>query len=519
MLILCIGLLSVTSCEKDFGDINDNYEAKLYDATVPGLFNDLLSRTIKTGSHHRVPVAWLYQWSQFAAMYSASGYRLDDNTTAPWEAYYRSLANARDIENMIAENPESARMTNISEMVKVIMAYKTLTTTLMYGDMPYSEAGKGFLSSDGFRPVYDSQQSIMESAVNDLTSAVNNLSTSTSQASLGSSDTLFGNDISMWITFANSLRLRYAMAMREKNASFADPIITDALSKPLLAADEYVSLDPASISGLSIDRSGFYRGNSYMRMGSTMWNAMSSSDAVDGSGIYDLRCKIFFEANASDEWVPYPQVSDLSTPAVTGNPNVASRVTGDWTANRSNFSSFNVYFTEDRTIPQFLITGTQISFIKAELYNRGIAGVAANPTMAESFYNEGITESVKFWYKHANGSAIWTVNRPAAEPTSLELDGMLTDANVAYSNNPATALSQIYKQSWISLLHQPFEAWTLQRRTNNATPNVSLPETSLVTNFNRLTYPPSERETNRANWQAASRNGSDAETDPIWIQP
>jgi len=518
VILLLAGFLTISSCEKDFGDINQSYQANLYEANIPGLFNGLVSSMQKGGTHYRVPVAWLYQWTQLAAMYSASGYRLDDNTTQAWQNYYGTLANFYDLENLIAEDENPANYSNILAMAKVIMAYKTLTTTLLYGDMPYSEAGQGFLDAQKFRPIYESQQSIMEAAINDLTSAVDNLAAGGSQVSLGGSDVLFGNDISEWIKFANSLRLSYAMTMREKNASFADPVIQAALGKPLLNPNEHVSLDPASIPGLTNNREGFYRGNSYIRMGSTMWEAMSANNAVDGSGIYDLRCKILFEANENDEWIPYPQNPGNNVAKVTGDPHIPGRLT-NWSANRSNFATINVYYVQDHTIPQFIITGSQISFIKAELYNRGIAGVGTNASMAESYYKEGITASVKFWYNRAF-SSIWVVNKPAtAEPTASELEGMLSNPNVKYSGNAANALKQIYKQSWISLFHQPFEAWNLQRRTNNATPNVPLSASSLVTNFNRLTYPPSERETNRINWTSATDGGNDSETKKIWIQP
>ncbi|WP_345005114.1 SusD/RagB family nutrient-binding outer membrane lipoprotein [Snuella lapsa] len=515
-MLLMLGLLSIHSCDDDFGDINKNYEANIYEANVPGLFAGLLRSLQKEGAHYRIPVAWLYQWNQQAAMYSASGYRLDDNTTQPWQNYYKNLANSYDIEHLIAEEEDASSMTNILAMTKVVMAYKTLANTLLYGDMPYTEAGKGFFDTSAFRPTYDDQQSIMHAAIEDLTWAMDNLSTSGTQVSIGASDVLFGNDVSQWIKFTNSLRLRYAMVMVEKDASFAEPIIADALTKPLLAANENVWLDPGVTTVLN-NREGFFRGNSYMRMGSTMFNAMSSTNAVDGSGIYDLRCPILFEPNEDDEWVPYPQVPDNTTPTVTGNPHVGARLT-DWNSNRSNFATFNVYYVQDHTIPQFILTGSQVSFLKAEIYNRGLAGVAANPAMAQTFYEEGITASVNFWYNHAFNS-IWSVNKPAAAaPTATELNDMLTHPEVAYSADAATALSQIYKQSWIAMIHQPFEAWNLQRRTNNATPNVSLPSTSLVTDFNRLTYPPSERETNRTNWTAIT-GGTDSEKIKIWIQP
>ena len=517
LLIVFVGFMTISSCDKDFGDINKSFEANLNEATIPGLFNGLVASLKNGETRNRVPVSWLFQWNQQAAMYTASGFRLDDKTTQAWKNYYNSLANYYDILNLIEEKDNPADYANIQAQAKIIMAYKALATTLLYGDIPYSEAGKGFLDPQAFRPVYDTQQSVMEAAINDLTTAMGELTNSASQESLGGFDTLLGNDVAMWIAFANSLRFRYAMTMREKDASFADPIIADALTKPLLAPDQHVSLDPATIPGLENNREGFYRGNSYIRMGSTMWESMSSTNAVDGSGIYDLRCSILFEPNEDDEWVPYPQNPDASTPTVTGDPHVPARLT-DWDSNRSNFATINVYYVQDRTVPQFIVTGTQISFLKAEIYNRGIAGVSADAAMAEAFYQEGITSSVNFWYNHAFNS-IWVVNKPAAAaPTAGELNGMLNHPSVAYSADSATALSQIYEQSWISLFHQPFEAWNLQRRTNNATPNVPLSASGLVTDFNKLTYPPSERETNRVNWTAVT-GGNDSETHKIWIQP
>ncbi len=473
IILLIIGFMSFQSCEKDFGDINDSYTANLYEATLPGLFNHLVGSLKKNNTHYRVPVAWLFQWNQQAAMFGASGYRLDDNTTPVWQSLYHEMANVNDIETMIAGKEDPENYTNIQAMVKTVMAYKALSATLLYDNMPYSKAGQGFLNADGYRPVYESQQTIMEAALTDLSWAVDNLSNSSSQVSLEGADVLLGNDIDEWIKFANSLRFRYAMAMIEVNPAFANPIITAALAKPLLSPDEHISLDPSSILNLENKRDQYWRGNSYMRMGSTMFEAMSSTNAVDGSGIYDLRCSILWETNEDDEWVPYPQNPGTGVPAVTGDPHVAARLT-DWDSRRSNFATFNVYYVHDLTIPQFIVTGTQISFLKAEIYNRGLAGIAANPAMAESAYLEGVTASVNFWYKQAFNS-IWDVNKPATEePTPADLTAMLTNTEVAYSGNAASALSQIYKQSWISLIHQPFEAWNLQRRTNNATPNVPL---------------------------------------------
>ena len=518
VLFAYIAFISISSCDQDFEDINNAWDSKLYKAEVSGLFNGLVSSMVKTGQHHRIPTSWLHQWNQSAAMYAASGYRLDDNVSQPWENFYKNMANYIEMERLIEEEDEPANRVNTRAMAKIIMSYKAINLALLYGDMPFTEAGRGFTGSDGYRPKYDTQQVVIETALTDLGVAMNSLSSDAAQISLGSSETLFGNDLDKWKKFANSLRLKYAMVIRDKDAAFADPIISDALSKPLLAPDETFSLDPSAIPDLEINRGGYYRGNAYIRMGSTMWEAMSSDNAVDGSGIFDLRTPILFEPNEDDEWVPYPQNPDNNTASVTGNPHVDGRINGgDWNVNRSNFATLNVYYTNIRTIPQILVSGSEISFIKAELYNRGVGGVTADATMAETNYNEGITASVNYWFDIAMSQAQWIVNKPTAMPTTVEIDVMLANTAVAYDADATMALSQIYKQSWIALFHQPFDSWNLQRRTGNATPFVTPSPTSLVLDFNRLTYPASEREANRENWKLAN-GGSDLETDKTWFQ-
>jgi len=516
-----IATVSFTSCKKDFGDINKSWDSKVYEATIPALYNGIAASLVNPDGTGTLLTSWIYQNNQQAANYAASGYRMDNYTSTFWNNYYFSLANSRKLTALIDASSTPANMTNVKAMTKTLMAYKTLVTTLMYGDMPYTDAAKATEDAKYYRPKYDAQADVIKAALADLKWAVDNFSTSPSQVSLGGSETLLGNDITKWVKFANSLRLKYALTLQKNDAATSNAIIAEAMTKPLLGASEIVGLSPASITNLVNDRGGWYRGNSYVRMGSTIWSAMSSSNATDGSGIYDLRCKIFFEPNRAGNWVPYPQAPTPNTPAETStgtgiDPYAEARLTTYATTGTYLYSPLNVYYVNDKTFPQLIITGTEISFIKAEIYNKGIGGVAANATTAKAAYEEGITESVKFWYKLANGSAVWAVNKPAAAPTALELTTMLTNPGVAYSATPATALSQIYKQHWIALFHQPLEAWTLARRTNYATPNVALATGSSAYNLFRLMYPQSEIDGNYANWSSVT-GGTDSQTKAPWF--
>lgn len=516
--------LLLSSCDKDFGDINRAWDNRTFSAEIPALFNKVVSSLVDPGTAGTIHTSWIYQNTQLAGMYAASGYRMDNQVGAMWNNYYTALANARKMEQLMDASPDAAKMTNVKAMLKTLIAYQTLRTTFMYGDMPYSESGKAFTEGAAYyRPKYDSQADIIKAALADLKWAVDNFTSATGEMSLSSYETLFANDITKWTKFANSIRLRYALAIHQKDAATANAAIAEALAKPLLEASENLGLYPASIPNYFNDRGGWYRGNSYIRMGSTMWNAMSSSNATNGSGIFDLRCKILFEPNKAGEWVPYPQVPGSSTPTEVGNsggndPYSESRLTNWVVSGTYNYAPLNFFYTADRTFPQLLITGSEVSLIKAEIYNRGIGGAAANAATAKMAYDEGIKESVKFWYKLANGSSVWTVNKPAAAPASAELDAMMTNAAIAYSATPATALSQIYKQHWIALFHQPFEAWVLARRTNYATPGVALPSSSPAYNIFRLIYPQTEIDSNNENWRSAT-GGTDSPNKKPWFMP
>lgn len=79
--------------------------------------------------------------------------------------------------------------------------------TDLYGDVPYSEAGKGYLESI-FTPRYDEQKDIYDSFFKVLSKAVDQFDPAKDEIT---SDVIYDGDIQKWKKFANSLRLRFAM--------------------------------------------------------------------------------------------------------------------------------------------------------------------------------------------------------------------------------------------------------------------------------------------------------------------
>ena len=356
--------------------------------------------------------------------------------------------------------------------------------------------------------------------LNDLQWAVDNFSTSSSQFAV-SNDLVLENNISQWIEFANSLRLRIALTMYAKDPTDATPQIVDALSKPLLDADSTnVGLYPTSnIPNMDLSARMYSFGTECrLRMGTTMWNLMSSDTAEDGSGIFDPRCNIFFEPNNNTQWNPFPQNPTASTPAEEGSPYNEGIRNTTWANKDGNpptpnlYANLNYYWAVDNNIPELFMTAAEVHFLKAEIYAAGLAGVAQNMATAQTEYNAGITASVKFWTQQAINSTVWVMNKPAGLPSPTTMTALLTNPVVLF--NPATALQQIYGQEWIDMFRQPWDAWTLLKRTGGMTPWTRIMRAFIQTPMvviNGINTLLSEQTFNKANWYGRNR-GKDLTT-------
>ncbi len=346
---------------------------------------------------------------------------------------------------------------------------------------------------------------------------------------MGNEDLVLGNNISQWIEFANSLRLRTAVTMYAKDPADAGPQIADALTKPLLDADNTnVGLYPGSIPNMDLSARQYSFGTECrLRMGTTMWEWMSSTNAQDGSGIFDPRCNMFFEPNNDTLWNPFPQNPTASTTPEGGDPYNYGIRTADWANKNGNgnpptinlYANFNFYWSADLTIPELFLTAAQVHFLKAEAYALGM-GITANAMTAQSEYNAGCAASLTFWTTEGHNSPVWLVNNPAIV-TNTDIQNFLSNPIVQFDVANATThgLQQIYAQEWIDLFKQPWEAWTLLRRTGGMTPmdpaNASYYSTTYG-GYQRYQYPSSEQTYNPVNYNAET-GGHDSITTKIWI--
>ncbi len=527
-LLIIASLLLTYGCRKDFETLNSDPN-QLTTANNGALFNSVIeSLMLGWNEQFYINNEVLYKQTQLAALGAEAWGNYSIGTEEIWNDYYKALVNIRELESRFEEMEPSGAVDNMRAAVKTLLAYKTFKLTDLFGDIPYSTAGRGFENLDYLRPAFDSQQSVYEQTLEDLkwvNQNINDTALSSEMISFFNFDNLFNGDIHQWRKFANSLRLKHALRMSEVSPDKAGEIIADILENdlPLIQAYDFitykgenVSIKPADVGLVNDAYSWSFREHKNLRLGSNIWHQMSAHDSTDGSGIFDVRAYYFFETNFTNQWTPYPQVSNINTPAIGGSPYATHRDNAFTAKGASNiYSPFNYFLIRDsENMSELLLTGAETHFIKAEIYMRGI-GVPVDEGQADIEYMQGLEGSVKYWTNAMTNSTL--PNNIDADffslinvPQNLNFPSLLNKVGLFNFSSVDDKLKMICTQRWIDNFRQPWEAWALARRT------MMTPREGDPLNYFKLPYPQSESLFNYDNWSAAVGNMADETKTKVW---
>ena len=506
-------IFTLASCDKDFESLNQNPLAptQVSDGSIfNGIVNSLrLGWNRQLFLHNEI----LYGVTEQAVVTAQTFGNVSGGAEDIWTNYYEALKNA----NALYRNFNEEIYDQQKAQLDIIMAYKTFQVTDMFGDIPYSQAGLAFGNDPILRPSYDSQESIYKKCLTDLQQASEILSRGgqTSEGEnyqrYGSFESLFNDNLDKWIRFSNSLQLRYLLRIYEKDPGFVEPrikiLIESGANTLVKDGDALMSPRDQQWSNLGVNWS--FREHNKVRMGSTVWNFMTDTS----SEIIDPRARWFFETNNADEWVAFPQIANTTVPQSGGEPYQKDRRDSNYEDKGFGniYSPVNFYLIRDeQDIPEILISSAEVQFLKAEIFTRGI-GVAQDPFLASAAYQNGMIESLEFWQNLVINSEAW-VNKPEILTTG-QLFSTLSHPKYSYdvSGEEEINLYKIYSQRWIDLFRQPWEAFSLLRRTN------LVPRANLENQFYRFQYPPSESALNSESYNVQVSNmGADATDVKVW---
>ncbi len=467
ILSVCAALtMGGVSCS-DLTSINQNPNGPT-DVPPPSLLSSIIQATVNgVGGVTSLNIRGGGLWVQY---YAEIQYRDEDKyivrpgTDGEWGFYAGPL---EDAQRMIVKGA-AAGIPNWEAVGRIMKSYAFSVMTDAMGDIPYSEAFKG---DTLVAPKYDSQQAIYTALFADLAKASGQIE----PAGIGftTGDIMYGGDMTQWRKFANSLRLRLAMHLAN-----VDPATARSEAQAAVTAGVFDSSgDNAQLMYLAgaPNQNPIYndaRGRDDYGMSKTFVDSLTSWN--------DPRLPVFAQLN--------------DTGAYAGMPNGLNDGAGP---PLKYISRYGAYWRETPNAPIALLTYSEVLFLEAEAAQRGWIGGSA-----DSLYTAAIRASMKQYGVSDSAS-----------------NAYLSDT-VRVRYNPATGLTQIAYQKWVSMFMQGMEAWTEVRRTQVPT-LVPGPNAVLAKIPERLPYADNELVLNKANVDAAVAaqhftNSTDLQT-PLWF--
>ncbi len=482
-VFIAIMSLSLASCADELAELNQNPNA-IADLPV-GLQLAQIELLLPGGQYEmrRVGLGWASSAVQQLADVNIATNLLPgdkyidfiDYSYAVFDEYY--LNEAKDVVDYVtrtADNPAQVNYNAIGRIVRV-MSFQKVTD--LYGDIPYSEAGLGYISNNWF-PAYDRQQDIYANMLSELEAAA--LQLNTSAPGPGNQDVIFNGDLAKWKKLSYSLMLRLGLRM-----SKVDLVASELWVKKAIAGGVMDGLtDTARIQhedGGVINPIGYsFQVDKFMRMSNTFVSWM-----IDNN---DPRLAILSFVESGGPAKGLPNGLDPNSLGALGPVN----------GNLSNYSQVNDDLVQ-RDSPSMLITFAEVEFMLAEAAVRGwYNGDAA------THYNNGVRAAMENWIFYG-----------VTPPTAGQITAYLT-ANPYVA---AQGLEMIGEQYWAATFLNPLEAYANYRRTafpvltpinypGNATGG-TIPR--------RMKYPLKELTVNPTNVNAAIANqGPNTYTTRIW---
>ncbi|MEP2026152.1 MAG: SusD/RagB family nutrient-binding outer membrane lipoprotein [Reichenbachiella sp.] len=472
-------LFSMVSCTDEFGDINVDPNA-LSDIDPEAIFSKSVHNLFSTGVRslqYQAGAQYSHFYVGLNVDHQTDIYKIDFTgglSNSVFEGYYKVLRHSNEVRYLT--EPGGEYENSLQHAIgSVISLYTYATLTDAFGSVPYTEGGWG--RKDILQPKYDEQETIYKGIIEELATILAEVESGDPAKGFPSGDPIYNNDLTKWAKFINSFRLRLAMRMRFVDASYADPVIAECISKPLI--DEIS--DQVKWTGLEADISlnnpwydifQFFR----FRMGEKIIDQLKNTN--------DPRLSIYAKPNVDGEYIGMPNgLADSTFPL--------------WDIDNTSEPTDDLVGIDATT---YLMTSAEIYFLRAEAALFGLTSENSN-----AMYRLGISQSLLQW-----GVSL------------AEIDDFLLEPSSTLSGTQEQQFEQISTQMWIALAPNFGEAYSNIRRTGYP----RIPQRDGI-NFakgdtdgylpSRLVYPLNEQLQNPSNYEIAveQMNGDDL-TNKVW---
>lgn len=419
--VIALAAMAASACDEGLTDINENPNSPnrvSADLLFPSAVQSAVGRALGTTLHWDYSATWIQHYAKIQYTNEDRFQLRPAANNAHWTGFYSGPL--QDLQFVIAK-ADSSNQPNLKASALVMRSWTFGVVTDVWGDVPYTDALKGYTSITGggqevTSPKYDPQQVVYNGLFADLRAA-SGMATA-SGANFGSADLIYQGDMAKWQKFANSLRLRFAMRLSQVDPTKGRAEFAAAMTAP---GGVFTSNADNAMLRYSSSRPN---NNPLNEMFRTRFDHVISKTLVDTlKSLSDPRLPVYATPNANGNYRGAP--NGVISPGVPFD----------------SLSHIGDYFQRPDA-PLMLMSYSEALFLQAEAAARGwIAGDAA------TLYRDAITAQMRFY-----------------GVSQAEITAYLAQPRVAYNGLPS-----IHLQKWISLYGNGVEAWAEWRRTNTPT--------------------------------------------------
>jgi len=495
-----IAALAISGCKKGYLDVNDDPN----NATDNNITGELIFTQAENAVGQRIAsvnFTFLEEWmgyfasnGGFAPVQDQITYNIDFGfSNNIWANNYAVLFDLY----LSRTKGLASKDTALAAASLVLQAKLFQETVDLFGNIPYSQA---FGGNKLTLPAYDKAQDIYNDLQKKLDTAINWFQTTTAPKAFTSADIIAHGDITTWVKFANTLKLR--LLIRQSEVPGFDPSaeITKIQAKGgVLGAGETISVNPGYVDDVN-KQNIFYSNYGFTPTGTAANNATAANDYIVNLFLNDNDPRVtrfFYPVGFSgsnyvgakfgdlQENLPTAAQASYFGPALIGNLDASHK--GDGSGAKQ---------------AQWILPSVESMFLYAEAVARGWIGGSAQAAyenaVTESFVSLKVPDSL-------NEAAFYLANADDAK----------------WANAGTTALSKakfIAFQKYLALTGLDVqEAYADLRRLNMLTDNGYLSVAAGAKPFPvRLFYPQSEYTANATNVQ---KEGTVTTATKIFWQP
>jgi hypothetical protein len=249
LILSIIFIVGLSSCTKDFVDINKNPNAITPDEASARYFITNPEYILYAPDRYPYWRAHLIHTDRYAGYFTFGfsgcwwsdelGYKYNSGyTDAAWdwlEGYFNQIDNFMRLTGPGGDF-ENDRMYAVGQIIKSLY-YQMFTD--VFGEIPFTEAGDPDITT----PKFDMQNTIYQGLIDMLDAAMGTIGDETTTGDgvndLGDNDVIFNGDLQKWKKLANSLKLRLAMRARGADgADWVQGVVTSAMDGPFIETGE-----------------------------------------------------------------------------------------------------------------------------------------------------------------------------------------------------------------------------------------------------------------------------------------